>query len=572
MSDSHPRRRATRSARIHPDRLQNGDLSARRASEWSGTSLRLLQHAVLSSTVLWQHAQYWGKVHSTVHAITATCVFLTVLISIAKDELPEEEEDAAALLTTLAAALPFAASIMLVVSASVGPRRKWATLQLASHRCEAELWAYRSRAGPYDASDASMDDHLVLVLQEIWEDLLPARAMRVPLHRLSAATLGGHHASCLAGTLAWVGVGQDVTVTFGSEWLKMLVARSSYRAPSPHHQHQSSCLEAPTLCTSSSAPTGDLVVADLTGMEPNPPASAPTEAPAPAAAPPAPAAAAELQPGSASESCAPMAGFGVVEVKPTRRTVEQIELDGKVGCAALPLDAIASCEAAQRTPTPRPPQRRGMSGRSTSSRLVGHGHHFARDDLAPLTTQRYLELRLRPTAEARAAEARRRLRRLHRVQAAILACTLASCALALLSLAEQQLDGSALALPDELRDVARRATRYVPVVLAAAAAFASFIEAEQMALRARGADASAHALERLDRWFEGLGPGVPEGRDNGADTVRTMLVQQAEQALRDEVAACVDMSSDRRAVFDKRARAVAMSKLGRRGLIKRSSS
>ena len=179
---------------------------------------------------------------------------------------------------------------------------------------------------------------------------------------------------------------------------------------------------------------------------------------------------------------------------------------------------------------------------------------------------------LRPTAEARAAEARRRLRWLHRVQAAILACTLASCALALLSLAEQQLDGSALALPDELRDVARRATRYVPVVLAAAAAFASFIEAEQMALRARGADASAHALERLDRWFEGLGPGVPEGRDNGADTVRTMLVQQAEQALRDEVAACVDMSSDRRAVVAKRARAVAMSKLGRRGLTKRSSS
>ena len=554
------RRGTVRSTRVRPERVQNDVWAVGRIGEWSGASLRLLQHGALSSTVLWKHAQYWRRVHSTVHAITAACVFLTVLISIAKNELPEEEEQAAAVLTTAVAALPLAASILLVITGTIGPRRKWATLQLASHRCDSELWAYRARAGPY-LSDASKDEHLVQVLQEIWEDLLPARTMRVPVHRLRSATLG--HASPLAGALAWAGIGKDVTTSLGSEWFKVLVERSSYFPPA--HQHPSSCPEAPTLCAPSSAPTDDLVVADVTEIEPNPAASAPAAASA-AEAPAAEALAAEALAAAAPAAelssasvCATKASFGLVEAKATRRTVEQIELDGKLGCA-VPADA-STCGAHRAstptpTPTPRPPPPPLGQGRSPSSHLIGHN---AAPDFAPLTTQSYLELRLRPTAEARVAEARRRLRRLHRMQAAILACTLCSCALALLSLAEQQL--TALSEHDELGDIASRATRYVPVVLAAAAAIASFIEAEQMALRARGADASAHALERLDVWFQSLLPG-PE-RDGA--TVRTMLVQQVEQALRDEVAACVDMSANRRAVFAKRARAVAMAKLRRTG-------
>ena len=164
-------KRWARSARIRPGPPLGATLM-RRASEWSGTSLRLLQHGALSSTLLRQHSRYWGRVHSAVHTLTAMCVFLTVPASIVKDELPDEEERAIAVLTTLTAALPFVASILLVVTTRLAPRRKWAALQLAAHRCEAELWAYRTRAGPY-ASEEAMDAHLVQTLQEIWEDLPP---------------------------------------------------------------------------------------------------------------------------------------------------------------------------------------------------------------------------------------------------------------------------------------------------------------------------------------------------------------------------------------------------------------
>ena len=89
-------------------------------------------------------------------------------------------------------------------------------------------------------------------------------------------------------------------------------------------------------------------------------------------------------------------------------------------------------------------------------------------------------------------------------------------------------------------------------MLAAAAALASFIEAEQLALRARGADATAQALERAGRWYEGL----PTRERSGA-SVRAMLVQQVEQAMRDEISAHVEMTADRRAVLAKRSRTLA---------------
>ena len=102
----------------------------------------------------------------------------------------------------------------------------------------------------------------------------------------------------------------------------------------------------------------------------------------------------------------------------------------------------------------------------------------------------------------------------------------------------------------------------MPAVLAAAACLASFIEAEQYALRARGCDATLATLERVGRWY---GSASPSERDGPAQ--RATLIETVEQAMKDEVAAFAEVASDRRAVQAKataRRAATATKRLGQR--------
>ena len=103
----------------------------------------------------------------------------------------------------------------------------------------------------------------------------------------------------------------------------------------------------------------------------------------------------------------------------------------------------------------------------------------------------------------------------------------------------------------------------MPAVLAAAACLASFIEAEQNALRARWrCDATLATLERVGRWYESASPSERDG-----PAQRATLIETVEQAMKDEVAAFAEVAPDRRAVQAKaaaRRAATATKRLGQR--------
>ena len=496
---------------------------AETGNSWSAGGVCTLQHCDLSAAILRAHSHSWGRIHLAMHAVMTACVFLTVPISIAKDELDEQEEFTIAVLTTLTAALPLVASLLLITLVVLAPRRKWAALWLGSHRCDAEMWSYRACSGPYEAAFAR-DERLAQALENIWEDLRLAGAMRPPLDSLRAATLG--RGSLIARALARAGLGKDLTKQLGgTRWMARLLTTSSY-VPVP--ALGAACVDAPP--HTSAVWANDLVVVDASEPE----SSA-------VLAPSAPASARADEPPIAAQSQVLTSAKDFESTREVRPTVEQVLLDGKAACTAPTRSGSRSrdaCAAAARQ-LAASQQLRAQHKASDVSR---HACAFA-----PLTAQQYSELRVWPTIAARVADAPRWQRRLRRLQSGILVCTLASCGLAAASLAEQE-----LSFPSSVGRVARRATRYVPVALAAAAALASIIEAEQLTLRARGADATAQALERAGRWYEAL----PTDERGGA-TVRTVLVQQVEQAMRDEVAAFMEMSTGRRAGFATRARAAA---------------
>ena len=483
--------------------------------------MKLLQHGALSCALLRRHAGRWKLIHSVTHAITALCVFCTVLTSVLKEDLPSSQERAIETLATLTALLPFVASVLMMASATVAPRRKWATLQLGAHSCEAELWTFRASAGAYHNA-ATREACLVEALQAVWDDLRPARALGPPLRALEHATLGAPSRLDRASDL--LGVRPDVSERLGSGWMKQLLALSSYH-PAPAVPAETPAVAGGQPRKASAVVADDLVVADLVAASLADAADAVPVAPDPASCALACACAC---------ACAPSADFEQArDATPTRRTVEQIELEGQVH------------NSASRSPRGG----HGASAAHQTRRRRRSSNSWRAAAFSPLTAQRYQELRVWPTLGRLLVVAPRRLRQLRTLQRAILTCTLAASALAALSLSGQH---GALAPGSAASVVAARAARYIPVVLAAAAALASFIEAEQLALRARGADATAQALERAGRWYEGL----PTRERSGA-SVRAMLVQQVEQAMRDEISAHVEMTADRRAVLAKRSRTLA---------------